>query len=85
MIGKRSNQGRYIMVASNGVDEPAAQAKGGIGRFSGTSFATPHVTAWMARCLQEHDGSTCVSRLRETARDLGQPGFDQVYGFGYVK
>jgi subtilisin family serine protease len=84
-IYRYANQGRYIMVASNGVDEPAAQAKGGIGRFSGTSFATPHVTAWMARCLQGHDGSTCVSRLRESARDLGQPGFDQVYGFGYVK
>lgn len=84
-VYRYANQGRYIMVASNGVDEPAAQAKGGIGRFSGTSFATPHVTAWIARCLQGHDGPTCVGRLRESARDLGQPGFDRIYGFGYVR
>jgi hypothetical protein len=84
-VYRYANQGRYIAVASNGVNEPAAQAKGGIARFSGTSFATPHISAWMARCLQGHDGTTCVNRLHASARDLGQPGFDPVYGFGYIK
>ncbi len=84
-IYRYANQGKYITVAARGVSEPAADASGGIGRFSGTSFATPHVSAWMARCLKSAGNAACAARLRKKAIDLGAPGFDPVYGFGFIK
>lgn len=84
-IYRYANQGRYIMVAARGVGEPAAQSKGGIGQFSGTSFATPHIAAWMARCMKSEAGAECMARLRRDAHDLGAPGYDPVYGYGYVR
>jgi len=84
-VYRYANQGRYITVAARGVGEPAANSKGGIGRFSGTSFATPHVAAWMARCLQSSSAIACARNLRERARDLGEPGYDPVYGHGLIE
>lgn len=84
-VYRYANQGRYITVAARGVGEAAAQSGGGIGRFSGTSFATPHVAAWMARCMKAGSGDDCTARMRRTARDLGEPGHDAVYGYGYVQ
>ena len=83
-VYRYANQGRYITVAARGVGEPAANSKGGISRFSGTSFATPHVAAWMARCLERGSATGCARSLREHARDLGEPGYDPVYGYGLI-
>ena len=83
-VYRYANQGPYITVAARGVDEPAAQAGGGIALFSGTSFATPHVAAWMARCLDGGEMSACARQLRASARDLGAPGHDPVYGHGLI-
>lgn len=83
-VYRYANQGRYITVAARGVDEPAADSAGGISRYSGTSFATPHVSAWLARCLQDGAAAACARTLRTTARDLGEPGRDPVYGFGLL-
>ena len=85
-IYRYANQGDYIAVAARGVSEPAANASGGIARYSGTSFATPHIAAWLARCLAT-SGTTvaiCRNRLRLAARDVGAPGRDPVYGWGIV-
>jgi subtilisin family serine protease len=84
-VYRYANQGRYITVAAPGVLEPAADDKGGIAQFSGTSFATPHVAAWMARCMKASDSPTCARQLRSTAMDLGEPGFDPVYGYGLIR
>ncbi|MEZ5743174.1 MAG: S8 family serine peptidase [Sphingomonadaceae bacterium] len=84
-IYRYANHGRYITVAARGVGEPAANSKGGISRFSGTSFATPHVAAWMARCLERGSATGCARSLRERARDLGEPGYDPVYGHGLIE
>lgn len=83
-VYRYANQGNYITVAARGVDEPAADTAGGVSRFSGTSFATPHVTAWLARCLQKDLPAACARTLRTTARDLGTPGRDPVYGHGLL-
>ncbi|TNE32119.1 MAG: subtilase [Alphaproteobacteria bacterium] len=83
-VYRYANQGRYITVAARGVGEAAADSRGGIGQFSGTSFATPHVSAWMARCLTRSSPLTCGRKLRTSARDLGAPGYDPVYGYGLV-
>jgi subtilisin family serine protease len=84
-VYRYANQGKYITVAARGVSEPAADSNGGIGRFSGTSFATPHVSAWMARCLKSASNVACAYRLRKMAIDLGAPGFDPVYGYGLIQ
>ncbi|WP_284123980.1 S8 family serine peptidase [Parerythrobacter aestuarii] len=84
-VYRYANQGRYITVSAFGVGQPAADTKGGVKRFNGTSFATPHVAAWIARCLGKDNAQGCARRLRESARDLGQPGYDPVYGYGLIE
>lgn len=84
-IYRYANQGAYITVAAPGVEEIAADAQGGYSAYSGTSFASPHVAAWIARCLGRQSGAACGKRLRAEARDLGAPGFDPVYGYGLLQ
>ena len=84
-VYRYANHGRYITVAALGVGQPAASVDGGISRFDGTSFATPHIAAWIARCLGNDDGPACVRSLRRHARDLGEPGHDPVYGYGLIE
>lgn len=84
-VYRYANQGNYITVAAHGVDEPAASSRGGIIRFSGTSFATPHVSAWMARCQTRRTAQSCARRLRRSAQDLGAKGYDVVYGYGLIQ
>lgn len=84
-VYRYANQGRHIAVAARGVDEPAARPGGGIMRYSGTSFATPHVAAWMARCMSDRGAGACSASLRREAHDLGEPGYDPVYGHGLVE
>lgn len=86
-VYRYANQGRYVRVAALGVDVTAAAPGGKSSRQSGTSFATPHVAAWMARCTGGKSPSArskCLKRLETEARDLGEPGRDNVYGFGYI-
>jgi serine protease len=54
--------------------------------YDGTSMAAPHVTALVA--LMIANGQTGVESIRtilhETAVDLGDPGWDEVYGYGLI-
>lgn len=85
-VYRYANRGRYITVAAQGVDVIAAHAPGGFARFSGTSFATPHVAGWLARCRAGGQSApACTERLQRTARDLGEAGHDEVYGFGVIE
>jgi subtilisin family serine protease len=84
-IYRYANHGRYISVAAKGVAVVAARSAGGFAEFNGTSFATPHVTAWMARCRAGGTSAlACGERMRQVARDLGTRGFDEVYGHGFI-
>ena len=86
-VYRYANQGRYVRVAALGVDVTAAAPGGKTARQSGTSFATPHVAAWMARCTGSKSPATrlkCIKRLEAEARDLGEPGRDAVYGYGFI-
>jgi hypothetical protein len=86
-IYRYANQGRYITVSARGVDVTAAAPGGSTSSYSGTSFATPHIAAWMARCAKSVNVATrqkCIASLAKNAKDLGAPGKDAVYGFGYI-
>ncbi len=54
---------------------------------SGTSEATPHVSAAALLLLAEYPGSTPQEvwrRLKDSARDLGSPGYDEQFGWGLL-
>lgn len=85
-IYRYAQHGPYITVAAPGVDVIAANARGGYSRFTGTSFATPKVTGWLARCRTAGaSAAQCKAQLRKSARDLGPAGFDDTYGFGVIR
>lgn len=84
-VYRYANQGRYVTVAALGVDVAAAKPGGGTVAHSGTSFATPHIAAWYARCVGKESSTACNAKLETSARDLGEPGRDPVYGYGYVR
>ena len=58
--------------------------------WEGTSMAAPHVSAIAALIIAtgvigKHPKPEAVeARLKQTARDLGPPGFDRRYGAGLV-
>lgn len=85
-IYRYANHGRYIAVAALGVDVVAARAGGGLARFTGTSFAAPHVAGWLARCRTAGETATqCADLLRHTAKRPDSRGFDDTYGFGVIE
>ncbi|MGE8135328.1 S8 family serine peptidase [Novosphingobium subterraneum] len=85
-VYRLAQRGRHIAVASYGVDVLAAEAGGNLARFTGTSFATPVVSAWLGRCRATGaDASACRLQLRKAAKDLGAQGFDETYGFGLIE
>jgi subtilisin family serine protease len=83
---RRANQGDYIDIAAPGIDIWTALPDGRQGFQTGTSFATPYVTAVVAsiyRSLPRVRTKTAVLQ-RLPFQDLGVPGPDRVYGRGLV-
>jgi serine protease len=60
------------------------------GDYEGTSMAAPHVSAVAAMIIASgvvgaHPAPSAVERrLKDTARDLGTPGYDRRYGYGLI-
>jgi subtilisin family serine protease len=80
----RAAQGRHIAFAAPGVGVPVVSAQGGRVLRSGTSYATPFVTAALALARAE-GAADPVARIAAAALDLGQPGRDRVFGWGLVR
>ncbi len=85
---RHASQGSYITFSAPGVDIWIPHGDGkGIFK-SGTSFATPFVTAAAAAIKQSNPQWTTdqVSRqLADSAVDLGSPGKDHTFGWGLIQ
>lgn len=78
-----ANRGAQVMFSAVGVNIPAAADSDALVAVSGTSYAVPEVAARLLR--RADDGaSNAITMLQSSATDLGQPGHDDVYGFGLV-
>ncbi|NJM31011.1 MAG: S8 family serine peptidase [Rhizobiales bacterium] len=84
-VYRRAGQGAHVDFSAPGVAVEVAEGAKGTVRKSGTSFAVPYITASLAvirggRPSLAVDES--IAQLARTARDLGEPGKDPVYGWG---
>lgn len=88
LIYSHANHGKYVDFAAPGVGIYTAKPGGGGKAQSGTSFASPYITA-MAAILTKAGKTPTADALRKTlsraTRDLGKPGKDIIFGYGYVK
>ena len=81
-----ANRGEYVDIAAPGVNIRHAQAGGGFAVSSGTSYAVPFVTVAAARLLQSTaEPALMLDALYASARDIGAPGRDQIYGYGQLQ
>jgi minor extracellular protease Epr len=87
-VYRRAGQGPHVDLAAPGVEVwTAASIKGARGK-TGTSFAAPFVTAAVAILMAENKGMTVeevTQAVTGSARDLGAPGHDEVFGAGLVQ
>lgn len=82
-----SNYGEYIDVAAPGVNIPSTYLKHQYVSLSGTSMASPHVSALAAliRATNPNLRNTEVMDImRKTAQDIGEPGTDLDFGYGLI-
>lgn len=81
-----SARGGHIAFAAPGTGLVVAAARGRLLQVDGTSFATPFVAA--AYAMARSQGKTTdevTSLLASSAKDLGAPGRDPIFGWGVVQ
>ncbi|EXX91875.1 serine protease [Paenibacillus darwinianus] len=82
-----SNYGDYIDVAAPGDTIPSTYPGNQYAALSGTSMASPHVTALAALIRSINPSLTNVEVMKlltTTATDLGDKGKDNYYGYGQI-
>lgn len=82
-----TDYGSWVELAAPGVEIYSTLRGGSYGYMSGTSMAAPQVTGVAALVWSKFPQETrddVRARLRDTADDLGEPGFDVYYGYGRV-
>lgn len=87
-IYARANRGDYIDFAAPGVDLFLAAPGNRSKYYTGTSFATPFVTAALAVLKTIHpesDSAALLDHLASGAVDLGDTGRDPIFGWGLVQ
>ncbi|MDX1737714.1 MAG: S8 family serine peptidase, partial [Alphaproteobacteria bacterium] len=86
-VYRQANRGSYIDFAAPGV-AIETETPDGKKQQSGTSFATPFITAVVAIHLQlgfEPDVDLLRKSMQRYAQDLGKKGKDATYGWGLVR
>lgn len=86
-IYRSANRGNHIAVAAPGVNLMLPTVGGDYRMTSGTSFSAAEITGVIALMLERNPGLNpdAVRRaLVSTARDLGAPGIDRLFGAGLV-
>lgn len=79
-------RGQHIAFAAPGAGIAVAQTPSGVRRVEGTSFAAPFVTAAYAMGLgRKQNGAELTDLLARSAKDLGSPGRDPIYGWGLLQ
>ncbi len=82
-----ANRGPHIAFASLGVHRRVAAMKGGHATVTGTSYASPAIAIRFAVLMRQPDPLAAHAAwiaLEREAADLGAPGRDPVFGFGYL-
>lgn len=82
-----SNRGPEVDLAAPGSRITSTYLRGQYATWSGTSMATPHVSAAAALAIAAHPRITSTEIVRllyDKAEDLGDPGFDILFGHGLV-
>ena len=86
-IYTKANRGSYIDFAAPGVKIYTAVPGGGRLQ-TGTSFASPYLAAlvgFLVKSGSKKDANKLRKLLSGRVQDLGDPGKDKVYGYGFVK
>lgn len=82
-----SNYGYTVEVVAPGVFIMTTDIGNTYGEYSGTSFSAPFVSALAAMCKIKEPEVTAEKlfyAITNSAVDLGEPGRDEMYGFGKV-
>ncbi len=82
-----ANRGNYVDLVAPGVEILSTAPGNRFHPYTGTSFATAHVTGLVALLLQMRPELTpeeITALLETTARDLGDSGKDELFGSGAV-
>jgi len=82
---ERASRGDYVRLSAPGVDVLAPAAGGRYALGSGTSLAAAYVSAVAALVLERNpqaDAAAVREALTRSARDLGPPGRDPLFGHG---
>ncbi|KIL41717.1 serine protease [Gordoniibacillus kamchatkensis] len=82
-----SNYGDYIDVAAPGVSIASTYMHNQYAALSGTSMASPHVTALAALIRSTNPllkNTEVMDIMRKSAKDIGPPGKDPYFGYGLI-
>lgn len=82
-----ATQGISVAITAPGEDLAGAFPGDQVRLFSGSSAAAPIVSGLVALMRQADPGASAndiIQRLIGSAQDLGEPGFDGIYGFGLI-